>query len=171
MGTAYTISSCDSTLGRRVGDFLTEGLAVELALGIVFATAFSKVVNSLLEDIVTPPLACLGGDVALRDRFKVCRERRHVSIETLEFTGLVAVGEYASLEEAEAAGVNVNVQVSSLDEAMRIGLNTINWGNFIHVIVNFILIVLILALFVIFFSSLRCTARSLRRKEKKAVTV
>ena len=44
-------------------EFAIKGNAIELAVGIVIGAAFTQVVNSLVKDIISPPLGFLTGNV------------------------------------------------------------------------------------------------------------
>ena len=50
--------------------------------------------------------------------------------------GLVEEDEYDTYEEAIAAGVDPTIQVDSLNQASELGVNTVNWGQFIQVLIN-----------------------------------
>lgn len=44
-------------------EFAVKGNAVELAIGVVIGAAFQKIVNSLVNDIIMPPIGALMGNV------------------------------------------------------------------------------------------------------------
>jgi large conductance mechanosensitive channel len=46
---------------REFKDFIMEGNLVEIAVGLVLALAFTAVVNSFVQDIITPIIAAIGG--------------------------------------------------------------------------------------------------------------
>ena len=47
---------------REFRDFINRGNVVDLAIGVVIGTAFGKIVTSIVEDIIMPPIArILGG--------------------------------------------------------------------------------------------------------------
>ena len=74
-------------------DFAMRGSMLDLAIGIVIGAAFTSVVNSLVKDIITPPIGWLLGGI--------------------DFTNIyinLSGGSYPSLEAANAAGaVTINV--------------------------------------------------------------
>jgi large conductance mechanosensitive channel len=49
--------------------FAVKGNAVDMAVGIVIGAAFGKIVTSLVNDIIMPPIGMLLGQVSLADRF------------------------------------------------------------------------------------------------------
>ncbi len=68
-------------------DFAIRGNVVDMAVGIMIGAAFNSVVNSLVEDIIMPPIGLLLGDT--------------------DFSGLyfnLSGGDYASLAAAQEAG-------------------------------------------------------------------
>lgn len=48
---------------KEFKEFAVKGSAVELAVGIIIGAAFSKIVSSLVTDIIMPPLGLLLGGV------------------------------------------------------------------------------------------------------------
>jgi large conductance mechanosensitive channel len=51
---------------REFREFAVKGNAVDLAVGVIIGAAFQRIVNSLVQDILTPPIGLLtgGGDFA-----------------------------------------------------------------------------------------------------------
>jgi large conductance mechanosensitive channel len=74
-------------------EFIARGSVVDLAVGVVIGAAFTAIVNSLVNDILMPPLGLIIGGIDLSNFFIV----------------LKGSGNYPSLEAAKAAGaVTVN---------------------------------------------------------------
>lgn len=48
-------------------DFAVKGNAIDMAVGIVVGTAFNKVVNSIVSDLLMPPIGLLIGGVNFKD--------------------------------------------------------------------------------------------------------
>lgn len=44
-------------------DFISKGNVIDLAVGIIIGIAFGKIVSSLVEDIIMPPLGLLIGNI------------------------------------------------------------------------------------------------------------
>ena len=72
---------------REFRDFAMRGNVVDLAVGIIIGAAFGKIVSSLVNDILMPPIGVLLGKVDFSNLF-------------LNLSGQ----HYASLAEAKAAG-------------------------------------------------------------------
>src|SRR6476469_231707 len=49
--------------------FAVRGNVIDLAVGVIIGTAFGKVVDSLVKDVLMPPLSVLTGDIDLSNRF------------------------------------------------------------------------------------------------------
>lgn len=90
---------------KEFKEFISRGNVVDLAVGIVIGAAFGKIVTSLVEDILTPPLGLLIGGVDFKDLKVVIREA-----------------------ECDTAGKVFREAVS------------INYGNFIQTLVDFLII-------------------------------
>ncbi|MPY69881.1 MAG: large conductance mechanosensitive channel protein MscL [Alphaproteobacteria bacterium] len=81
-------------------EFAARGNVVDLAVGLVLGTAFGAIVNSLVNDILMPPIGWLTGGI--------------------DFSGLYVVlgsGEYASLGAAKQAGaatINYGVFINTI---------------------------------------------------------
>lgn len=71
-------------------NFLMRGNVVDLAVGVIIGASFGKIVTSLVEDIIMPPLGVLVGKVDFSNFFIPL---------TLTDT------EYATIAQAQAAGV------------------------------------------------------------------
>ena len=69
-------------------DFIMRGNVVDMAVGIVIGVAFGKIVTSLVNDIIMPPIGLLLGKVNFQDMY-------------INLSGKT----YASLDAARAAGV------------------------------------------------------------------
>ena len=96
-------------------DFLFKGNALDLAVGVIVATAFSAVVNSLVKDVIMPPIGLALGNV--------------------DFTNL-----YLQLNKA-AVAVPAGTPLAA---AQEMGAVTLNYGIFIMTIITFIIIAFII---------------------------
>jgi large conductance mechanosensitive channel len=90
--------------------FVMRGNVIDMAVGIIIGIAFGAVVNSLVKDVISPPIGLALGNVDFTNLFVILKQ------------GLTP-GPYASLAEAQAAGAV-----------------TINYGVFINAIVNLVII-------------------------------
>lgn len=87
---------------KEFRDFTARGNVLDLAVGVIIGLAFGKVVTSLVNDIVMPPIGMVIGRVNFRDLF-----------------ASLGGGRYASLAEAQAAGaptVNYGLFVNTVIE-------------------------------------------------------
>lgn len=48
-------------------EFIAKGNVMDMAVGVIIGTAFTKIVNSLVSDIITPALGLLTGNVDFAD--------------------------------------------------------------------------------------------------------
>lgn len=69
-------------------EFAVKGNAMDLAVGLVIGAAFQKIVNSIVNDLIMPPISAIMGKIDLADYY-------------INLSGQ----EFASLADAKAAGV------------------------------------------------------------------
>jgi large conductance mechanosensitive channel len=72
---------------KEFREFAARGNVIDLAVGVIIGAAFGKIVTSLVNDVIMPPIGLVIGRINFRDLF--------VSL---------GGGAYASLAEAQAAG-------------------------------------------------------------------
>ena len=75
---------------KEFKEFAMRGNVIDMAVGIIIGAAFGKIVTSLVNDIIMPPIGLLMGNVDFSNLF-------------VNLSG----GGYATLAEAEAAGAPV----------------------------------------------------------------
>ena len=92
-------------------DFIMRGNVIDLAVAVIIGAAFTKVVNSLVDDIIMPVIGLALGKVDFTNAFVVLKE------------GTKAAGPYATLADAKAAGAA-----------------TLNYGLFISTLVTFLIV-------------------------------
>jgi len=95
---------------KEFKEFAIKGNVIDMAVGIIIGAAFGTIVNSLVQDVIMPPIGLLLGNVDFTNIFAVLKE------------GKVA-GPYASVAAAKSAGAV-----------------TINFGVFVNTLISFILI-------------------------------
>ncbi len=101
-------------LKRYLGEFKAfamRGNVIDMAVGIIIGAAFGKIVDSLVNDILMPPLGWMLGKVDFSQMYFV--------FPTLQGNSM----KYPSLEAAREAGAV-----------------TVNYGMFINTIISFILV-------------------------------
>ena len=110
---------------KEFREFAVKGNMFDMAVGIIIGTAFSKVVNSLVNNIIMPPFGYLIGGVNFTELSIVVREA------TLDETGAV-------MREAVA----------------------IEYGMFIQMTLNFLVVALSIFLVIKAFNSLKKKAEN-----------
>jgi len=95
---------------KEFKEFAVKGNAVDMAVGIIIGAAFTSIVNSLVNDVIMPPIGLILGKVDFTNLFLVFKE------------GKVSAP-YSSLADAKAAGAV-----------------TLNYGVFINAIISFLIV-------------------------------
>lgn len=103
---------------KEFKDFALKGNVLDLAIGVIIGAAFGKIVDSLVKDIIMPPIGLLTGGRDFNNMFAVLKE------------GATA-GPYATVEAATKAGAV-----------------TLNYGMFINTIIVFLIVAFALFLLV-----------------------
>ena len=91
---------------KEFKEFAMRGSVLDLAVGVIIGAAFGKIVTSLVEDVLMPPLGLVLGKVNFSDLF-ISLNGKH----------------YDALAAAKAASAP-----------------TLNYGNFINTIINFLIV-------------------------------
>lgn len=91
-------------------EFAIKGSVVDLAVGVVIGAAFGKIVDSLVKDVIMPPIGLLLGKV--------------------DFSNLFLV-----LKDGPLAGPYLTV-----DAAAKAGAVTLNYGLFINALIGFLIV-------------------------------
>ena len=92
--------------------FAVRGNVVDMAVGIIMGAAFGKIVDSLVKDLIMPPIGMLLGKVDFANQFFVLREG-------------AGAGPYLSVEAAQKAGAV-----------------TFNYGLFVNTVISFAIVAL-----------------------------
>ena len=96
---------------KEFREFAVKGNVIDLAVGVIIGGAFGKIVTSLVDDIIMPPLGFLTGQLDFSEHFLVLRNAPN------------GVDHFATLKAAKDAG------------AIAIG-----YGNFITVVIQFMIV-------------------------------
>ena len=75
------------SIAKEFKEFAVKGNVVDMAVGVVIGAAFGKIVTSLVNDVIMPPIGLALGNVDFSNLFVTLSE-----------------GEYASLDAAQKAG-------------------------------------------------------------------
>ena len=99
---------------KEFKEFAIKGNVVDLAVGVVLGAAFGNIVNSLVKDLITPPIGLLIGGVDFSNLFVVLKD------------GAKIAPPYASLAAAAQAGavtLNLGVFINNLINFLIVGLS------------------------------------------------
>lgn len=98
---------------KEFKEFIARGNVIDLAIAVIIGAAFGRIVTSLVNDIIMPPIGLATGGVDFKNLFIPLR------------------GSYATLEEAKKANAP-----------------TINYGQFIQYLIEFLIIAFVIFLIV-----------------------
>ena len=81
-------------LFQEFKEFIMQGNVIDLAIGIIIGSAFSAVVNSIVDNLMMPPLGLLLGRVNFQDLYIILKEGdqvlpSHATLETAKSVGAV----------------------------------------------------------------------------------
>jgi large conductance mechanosensitive channel len=91
---------------KEFKEFAMRGNVLDLAVGVIIGAAFGKIVSSLVEDVIMPPIGRLVGHVDFSSKFVNLSDKS-----------------YETLAAAKLAGAP-----------------TLNYGNFINTVINFLIV-------------------------------
>ena len=94
---------------KEFKEFAIKGNAVDLAVGVIIGAAFGGIVNSLVKDILMPPVGLLIGGLDFSNKFLILKD---------------------------APGGTFNTP----GEAAKAGAVTWNYGNFVTLVINFVIV-------------------------------
>jgi len=95
---------------KEFKEFAMKGNMLDMAIGIVIGAAFGKIIESLVKDVIMPPIGLLMGGVDFSNMFAVLKQGKEA-------------GPYATVELAQKAGAV-----------------TWNYGVFINTIIAFLIV-------------------------------
>ncbi|MFN0151086.1 MAG: large conductance mechanosensitive channel protein MscL [bacterium] len=95
---------------KEFKEFAMKGNVVDMAVGIIIGAAFGKIVDSLVKDLIMPPIGVLLGKVDFSNLFLVLKQG-------------ASAGPYLSVEAAQKAGAV-----------------TFNYGIFINTFISFLIV-------------------------------
>lgn len=98
------------SLGKEFREFILRGSVIDMSVGVIVGAAFTKLVDSLVKDIIMPPIGLALGSIDFTNLFLTLRDG-------------VTPGPYPTLEMAQKAGAL-----------------TLNLGLFINVIISLLLV-------------------------------
>lgn len=95
---------------KEFREFAMRGNVVDMAVGIIIGAAFGKIVDSLVRDVIMPPIGLVLGKVDFSNLFLV-------------LSGGKTAGPYLTMEAAQKAGAV-----------------TFNYGVFINTVITFLIV-------------------------------
>ena len=95
---------------KEFKEFAIKGNAVDMAVGIIIGAAFGSIISSLVKDIIMPPISLVTGGLDWSNKFVILRD-------------------------APAGGV-----FTTAADAAKAGAITWNYGAFVTLIVNFLIV-------------------------------
>jgi len=95
---------------KEFKEFAMRGNVIDMAVGIIIGVAFGAIVQSLVKDVIMPPIGIILGNVDFAHLFFVIKQG-------------ATPGPYASLAQAQAAGAV-----------------SINYGVFVNTLINFLIV-------------------------------
>jgi large conductance mechanosensitive channel len=122
-------------------DFIARGDVMDLAIGIIIGAAFSSIVNSVVNNLLMPPLGLLIGNVDFQDLFVVLKQ------------GQTALPTDATLQMAKDAGAV-----------------TLNYGQFVTDVISFLILAFVIFLMVKGLQSLKDKVAKPESDEETAPT-
>jgi large conductance mechanosensitive channel len=92
-------------------EFAIKGNAIDLAVGVIIGAAFGSIVNSLVKDVIMPPVSLLTGGLDFSNKFIILR-----------------------------AAKDGSTAFNTSADAVKAGAITWNYGNFISLMINFLIV-------------------------------
>lgn len=118
--------------------FAIKGNVIDMAVGIIIGAAFGKIIDSMVKDIIMPPMGWLMGRV--------------------DFTNL-----YLTLPDKQGH----IIQYPSLEAAQNAGAVTINYGLFINTLISFVLVAFSVFLLIKFINKLKALTQKNCEQEQQ----
>lgn len=96
---------------KEFKEFAIKGNAFDLAVGVIIGAAFGGIVSSLVKDIIMPPISAATGGLDFSNKFIVLQ-----------------------------AGKDGATSFTNVADAVKAGAVTWNYGNFITLVINFVIV-------------------------------
>ena len=96
---------------KEFKEFAVKGNAVDLAVGVIIGAAFGSIVNSLVKDVIMPPISLLTGGLDFSNKFVILR-----------------------------AAKDGSTTFNTPADAAKAGAITWNYGNFVTLAINFLIV-------------------------------
>ena len=76
---------------REFRDFAVRGNVVDLAVGLILGAAFTTIVNSLVNDVIMPPIGLLLGGIDFSDFFVTIKGASYPTVAAAKAGGAVTI--------------------------------------------------------------------------------
>jgi large conductance mechanosensitive channel len=96
---------------KEFKEFAVKGNAIDLAVGVIIGAAFGSIVTSLVKDIIMPPIGLLTGGLDFSNKFIVLK-----------------------------AAKDGSTAFNTTADAIKAGAVTWNYGNFVTLLINFVIV-------------------------------
>src|SRR5205085_8819566 len=96
---------------KEFKEFAVKGNAFDLAVGVIIGAAFGGIISSLVKDIIMPPISTMTGGLDFSNKFVVLK-----------------------------AGKDGADSFTNIADAVKAGAVTWNYGNFITLVIDFIIV-------------------------------
>jgi len=113
---------------KEFREFIMRGNVMDMAVGIIIGAAFSAIVNSLVKDIIMPPI------------------------------GLVFNKDFGNLFVVLKEGAEIPEPYETLADAQAAGAVTINYGNFINYFITFLIVAFVIFMLIRWVNRMRRAA-------------
>lgn len=124
-------------LVQEFREFISKGNVVDMAVGVVVGGAFGKIVTSLVSDLIMPLVGLITGGGSLKDMFVVLGDKTGFDPAVMTTPALAA----------------------------EAGFATLNYGNFIQTVLDFLIIAL--AIFLVIKLMATAKAKLVHEKEEE----
>lgn len=114
---------------KEFKEFAVKGNVLDMAVGLIIGAEFGKIVTSMVNDVIMPPIGLLIGGVDFKNLFITLKE------------GATVAAPYATLADAQKAGAV-----------------TVNLGLFITTVISFTIVAFAVFMIVRSFNKLRAPA-------------
>jgi large conductance mechanosensitive channel len=111
---------------KEFKEFAVKGNAFDLAVGVIIGASFGAIVASLVKDIIMPPISLLTGGLDFSNKFIVLK-----------------------------AGKDGADSFTNIADAVKAGAITWNYGNFISLVINFVIVAFAVFLMVRAFNKMK----------------
>lgn len=116
---------------KEFREFAVKGNVIDLAVGVIIGGAFGKIVTSLVEDVVMPPIGIVLGKVDFANLFL-----------------LLPGQDPAKLAAATDAAAKAKHAVPTIADYKTAGVSTLNYGQFLNNVIQFLIIAFVVFLMV-----------------------